>query len=203
MRSRSIAPMRAAKIGYVVISALLCVLGVLLIAKPALSVSVLGTVSGVLLIVFGAVRLLGYFSRDLYRLAFQYDLAFGIVLIALGVIMLFSPTGLMTFICITMGLYILSDGLFKIQIALDSKRFGLKEWWVILLLAILAGAFGTALLFRPGEGSQVLMILLGITLLAEGILNFITVITAVKIVRHQQPDVIEVEICEDNRESEE
>ena len=44
--------------------------------------------------------------------------------------------------------------------------------------------------------------LLGVSMLAEGILNLSTVITAVKIVKHQQPDVIDAEFYE-NKESEE
>ena len=190
---RSVAPMRTAKIGYIIISTALCVLGVLLIAVPDFSVSMLGIVCGITLIVFGCVKLTGYFSRDLYRLAFQYDLTSGIVLIALGVIMLVRPGSLMTFICITLGLFILTDGLFKLQIAMDSKRFGIREWWLILALAVITGICGLLLMLRPGEGGRVIMVMLGITLISEGVLNLGTVLTAVRIIKNQQPDIIDVE----------
>lgn len=197
---RSIAPMRAAKAGYLVISAALCVLGVLLIAIPDFSAALLGVICGILLIVFGCVKLVGYFSKDLYRLAFQYDLALGILLIALGAVMLARPGSLMNFTCIALGLFILEDGLFKLQIALEAKRFGIGKWWLILGLALVAGGLGFLLLFRPGEGSRLLMVVLGITLLAEGILNFSTMLTAVKIIKHQRPDVIEAEYYEDKED---
>lgn len=198
MRTRSVAPIRTAKIGYMVISAAFCILGILLIAVPRFSASLLGVICGILLIAFGCVRLTGYFSKDLYRLAFQYDLSFGILLIVLGIIMLTHPAGLMTFICASLGLFILADGIFKIQIAVESKKFGLQTWWLILVLAVLTGICGLTLLFRPGAGSRLLMILLGITLLSEGILNFSTGIAAVKIIRYQKPDTIEVEWREKN-----
>ena len=83
MSPRSVAPMRAAKIGYIIISVALCVLGIVLIAVPGFSAKALGIICGILLILFGAVRIAGYFSRDLYRLAFQYDLPLGFLLIAL------------------------------------------------------------------------------------------------------------------------
>ena len=191
---RSVAPMLTAKIGYMVISGLMCALGIFVIAKPATSAAVLGLICGILMIVFGAVKLVGFFSRDLYRLAFQYDLALGILLIVLGIYMLSRPIGLMNFICITLGVSILLDGLFKIQIAMESRSFGIREWWMILAMAILAALAGLVLMFRPGEGTSVLMTVLGITLLAEGILNFSTMITAVKIIRHQQPDTDTVEV---------
>ena len=194
---RSVAGMRTAKIGYIVISVLLCAMGILLIVWPELSASVIGIICGILLIVFGAVKLIGYFSKDLYRLAFQYDLAFGILLILLGVIMLVRPGGLMDFICIVLGLSILTDSLLKMQIAVDAKQFGLNKWWLILLLSVIAGIFGLVLVLRPTASASVLMVLLGITLLSEGLLNMSTAITAVKIIKHQQPDVIEVEYRED------
>lgn len=199
MRIRSVAPMRTAKIGYLLVSAALCILGIVLMAVPDFSVRLIGLCSGILLIVFGCVRLVGYFSRDLYRLAFQYDLPFGLLLVVLGIVTLTHPAALMTFLCIALGLYILSDGLFKIQIALDARQFGLRQWWLILALSLIAGVCGLLLMLRPGEGSRVLTVLLGITLLAEGLLNFGTVLTAVKIIRHQKPDIID---ADDDEESE-
>lgn len=200
MRLRSVAPLRTAKIGYIVISAALCALGIVLIAVPELSASVLGIVCGILLIVFGAVRLAGYFSRDLYRLAFQYDLPFGILLMVLGAVMLIRPGSLVNFICIALGLSVLSDGLFKSQIAWEARRFGIGKWWLILTLAVISCACGLALMLRPGEGGRLIMIVLGITLLSEGILNLCTALTAFKIVRNQKPDIIEVEYREKDGE---
>ena len=59
--------MRAAKIGYIVMSAALCVLGILLICLPEVFSGLIGVLIGIILIVFGAVRMAGYFSKDLYR----------------------------------------------------------------------------------------------------------------------------------------
>ncbi len=197
---RSVAPMRAAKIGYIVISAVLCAIGVMLITDPALSASLLGIICGITFIMFGIVRLVGYFSKDLYRLAFQYDLALGILLITIGTIMATRPGSLMNFICIALGISVLADSLFKIQIAAESKRFGIHKWWLILVCALFTGIFGFVLILRPSASGSVLRVLLGITLLTEGILNFSTAITAVKIIKHQQPDVIEAGYYEERED---
>lgn len=60
---RSVLPMRAAKIGYIVMSAALCVLGILLICLPEVFSGLIGVLIGIILIVFGAVRMAGYFLR--------------------------------------------------------------------------------------------------------------------------------------------
>lgn len=187
---RSVAPMRTAKIGYIIMSVLLSILGILLIARPEFSISAAGGICGIILIAFGMVRLVGYFSRDLYRLAFQYDLALGMMMMILGLIMLLHPGGMMNFICITLGLSCLADGLFKVQITLDARRFGIRRWWLVLILAMFTVVFGAVLIARPSESSRVLIVLTGITMLCEGILNIGTVITAVKIIKHQQPDAV-------------
>lgn len=188
---RSVVPMKTAKIGYFVISVLFCVLGVVLITSPETSVEWLGRLLGVGMIVFGVIKLIGYFSKDLFRLAFQYDLAFGVLLIALGIVTLAKPNAAMSFLCIVFGIPVLADGLFKIQISLDAKRFGIGQWWLILLLAVLTCVIGLLLVVRPSEAARVLMVLMGISLLLDGILNFCVAVLCVKIVRNQRPDGID------------
>ena len=97
----------------------------------------------------------------------------------------------MSFLCVMFGIPVLADGLFKIQIALDSRRFGIRTWWLVMVLAALTCAIGVLLVFRPWDGAQVLTMLMGISLLLDGILNLSVALCTVKIVRHQQPDSIE------------
>lgn len=193
MKMRSVTPMRIAKTGYIVMSIVFSVIGVLLIAMPDISAKVIGLSVGIAMIVFGAVRLVGYFSKDLFRLAFQFDLGFGILMLALGVIVLTKPENLMTFLGVALGISVLIDSLFKIQIALDSKQFGIKSWWLIFAMAIITGIMGLILITHSAVGAQLLTILLGISFIIEGVLNLCTVVNTVLIVKNQKPDVIDVD----------
>ena len=185
---RSVLPMKAAKIGYIVLSVLYCVLGILLFALPDLSLTAIGIILGIGMIVFGIVKIIGYFSKDLFRLAFQYDLAFGGLLIALGIIVLVNPEHLLSFFCIVIGIAVLCDGLFKIQIAIDSKPFGIRTWWLILLFAVITVAAGVLLIIRPAQAARMLTVFLGISVFADGILNLIVAVFTVKIIYHQLSD---------------
>lgn len=189
---RSVTIMKAAKIGYIVMALVFVVLGIMMLITPEVLLPILAGVFGVVFISFGVVKIIGYFSKDLFRLAFQYDLALGILLIVLGIITILKSDQVMVFISVMLGIYVLADGLLKIQIALDSRIFGIRQWWLILLAAILTGVMGGLLVFRPYEGAAFLTLLLGFCFLAEGILNLITVLTAVRIIRHQQPDQMTV-----------
>ena len=193
MDMRSVAPMKTAKIGYIVMSVLFCVLGVALLFTPDASALWIGRLLGVGLILFGAIKLVGYFSRDLFRLAFQYDLAFGLLLMVLGVVTLSHPGDAMSFLCVMFGIPVLADGLFKIQIAMDSRQFGIRSWWLVLALAALTCAAGVVLVFRPTDGVRALTSLMGLSLLCDGVLNLSVALCTVKIVDHQRPDVIETD----------
>ena len=187
---------QAAKLGYILLSVALCALGGVLIAVPDFSAALLCRLVGITMLLFGAVKIIGYCSKDLYRLAFQYDLAFGILLIALGGILLFRPDTMVQIICIIMGVCVLADALLKIQISIDSKAFGLEKWWLILVTAILTGVAGFLLVLRPMESARAVMILLGVTLITEGLLNLTTILTAVKIIRRQRPEIIDTDMAE-------
>ena len=177
---RSVAPMKTAKIGYIVMSVLFCVLGVVLLFTPGVSALWIGRLLGIGLILFGAIKLVGYFSRDLFRLAFQYDLAFGLLLMVLGIVTLSHPGDALSFLCVMFGIPVLADGLFKIQIAMDSRQFGIRNWWLVLV-------------FRPMTGVRALTALMGLSLLCDGVLNLSVALCTVKIVDYQRPDVIETD----------
>lgn len=185
---RSVAPMRVAKIGYIAVSAALCFFGVLLIVKPEISLAAFGLFTGIVLIIFGIIKIVGYLSRDLYRLAFQYDLACGILVIALGIMVILEPNDVIETICIAVGITFLMDGLLKIQISIDAKTFGIRQWWLILSVALLTVVIGVLLVFRTSGSVRALMVLLGISQLADGIMNLTTVLSTVKIIHHQYPD---------------
>ena len=201
MKMRSTTPMRVAKIGYVIMSVVFCVVGILFMVWSDVSTVALGYALGGAMIVFGIIKMVGYFSKDLFRLAFQYDLELGIVLTVLGIIVLAKPFDVMNFIFIAMGIAILTDSLFKARIAYDAKRFGITVWWMILALAIISGVIGVMLTIRPWESARMLTVLLGISLLSDGVLNLCVAISTVKIIKNQYPDVIEADYYEKEDET--
>lgn len=191
---RSTKLIRTAKIGCVILSLLLCAVGVILLLKPQYLEDGIGVMLGCLLIAFGVVKLIGYFSRDLYRLAFQFDLAFGILLLVLGIAILLRPGLAMSTLCVLLGLEIIADSAFKAYTAIDARRFGLEQWWFIMLLAVLAGVAGAVMLLWPATAAQTIAVLLGAALLADGLMNIGVMLCTVKIINHQRPDEAEFQI---------
>lgn len=162
---------KAAKTFYILCSILLCAIGILLICWPTLSAGVLSIVLGVVSLVYGAEKIIGYFSRDMYRLAFQFDLALGIFVAIIGVILLLRPGRVLELLDFIVGLFVLIEGVFKVQTSVDACRFGLKAWWLILMGALLSCVFGLLLLFSLLPATTVLMVFVGISLVADGAQN--------------------------------
>lgn len=193
---RSVVPMRTAKIGNIALAAALIAAGIGLLVKPDVSTALIGDLVGIVLTLCGVFRLIGYFSKDLYRLAFQFDLIYGIVLIVLGIVTLTKPQNLLHVLSIAAGICVIADGLMKLRIAADSRRFGIRNSWLIAGTAVLTLALGLLLVFCSAESVRLLTRCFGLVLLAEGVLNLITVIMTVKITKNQKPDLIEATFTE-------
>ena len=74
-------------------------------------------VYGVFLIVYGVTKLSGYFAKDLFQLAFQFDLALGIVSIVLGIIIIEKSEYIIEILSTAIGIFMLVDAALKIQTA--------------------------------------------------------------------------------------
>ena len=187
---------RYAKAGYILTAAALVVLGVILAVWPEMSTLIIGYAVGVILLVCGIVRILGYFSNDLFSLAFQFDLALGLFTALLGAVFIAHPTWLSTAIPFLLGAFVLVNGLFTIQTAIDSKKFGMKLWWVALIFAVIESCMGLLMILNPFSGAKVLMIITGIAIVGAGVENlfiaFYTIVTSKK-KAPRDSDYIEVE----------
>ena len=193
MHTRSVTSIRVAKYGYILMSVMFCIAGIFMMIKPDISAQAIGLFAGLSMIVFGVIKLIGYFSKDLFRLAFQYDLQFGILLVILGVITLFNPGDVMSFVSITGGVCVIINCLFKIGISLEAKKFGIREWWITALFSCAAGIMGILLVGRPAEAMNIMVTINGMAFLIEGILNISVALSLVKIVKNQRSDLADME----------
>ena len=142
------AVVRSAKIINLIAAALMCVSGVLLMALGSMeSVLAQRIMLGILFGLTGFARIFGYFSNDLYRLAFQFDLAFGVFCEVLTLLLVLSPEQNYAVLHLLLVAYVLFDGLLKLQMSFDARKFGMKSWGVMLGTALglcTAAAFAAA-----------------------------------------------------------
>lgn len=176
MRKQNVGLVMSAKIINIFCGCLMSVAGILLFVLPGLQgVLAQRIYLGILLGMCGGAKIFGYFSNDLYRLAFQYDLAVGSFCIVLSLVAILTPESMYGVLPLLITLYVLFDALLKLQMAFDARGFGMKSWIAILITAallvaavIFAGASLLAELFDP-------LLAVGLALLLDGLENtFIT-----------------------------
>lgn len=166
---------RMARDGYILISVIFYICGIIYMALPSISPLAVYIISGMILIAYGIVKILGYFSDDRYCLAFQYDFACGLLLIALGIIILACNMRIYQHLYSGLGVLILLDALLKIQISKDAQKFGLETWKRILICSIIAGTLGVLIIVKPFSRMEVSRLIVGCGLLAEGFMNHLMV----------------------------
>ena len=135
------------------------------------------------MLIFASAKIVGYLSKDPYGLAFQFDLAMGIVVAVLGVAFILRREPTITAIASNVGLFVLIDAAFKAQTAIDAKKFGMRAWWLILVAALLAAAASIILLFFQEEAVHVLTILVGVALIVDGAQNLYNTFYTVRVLR--------------------
>lgn len=101
-----------------------------------------------------------------------------------------DPSLILESVGVIFGVMILADGLLKVQIAIDARAFGIGKWWLILAAAVITGTAAFCMMTYPIESLSAVAVILGVSLIAESILNLVTVLAAVKAVKNSQPDEI-------------
>lgn len=165
---------------YSILTICLILVGVVLLIAPGIALDVVCIIFGIYMIIYGAVKIMGYFAKDAYQLAFQFDLALGIVIAIVGIVFVCRTARVVQLLSTCIGIVMLVDATFKIQTSIDSKRFGISRWWLMLILAVIVAAIGILLILMPGETTRLMVRLIGLNLCMDGILNLVIVIDTVK-----------------------
>ena len=163
---------KSAKIINVVSAALMSLAGLLLLVVPTLEASgAQRFLFGCLFGLTGAAKLFGYFSNDLYRLAFQFDFAIGVFCELLVVLIFLLPETTFNYLPALVSVYILLDGLLKLQTSLDARRFGMRRWFIILLTALLLCLGGIFAVYTRFADLLHSVAIVGAVLIADGLEN--------------------------------
>ena len=160
-----------ARSGYIGISCIFYAAAVIYLLFPGLPPMALSCFSGAILIAYGMIKLVGFFSEDLYCLAFRYDMAFGLLLMVVGVLLLIKNISVAQYLTPGLGWMALLDSVFHIQMAKEAQDFGIKSWKLVLGLSIAAGILSVLLIIRGFPSPQATRILTCIVLLACGAIN--------------------------------
>lgn len=154
----------------VVISAALCILlGIVLVVWPDLSMQIVCTAIGAVLLIGGGVRLAAYFMAKDGSVYAQMNLIMGIVLAVVGVWILLQPDKVLAIIPIIVGIVIALHGINNLQQAVSLCKEQYDKWWIALILGLLTVGFGVLLICKPFAALDTAVMMIGIFLIYDGI----------------------------------
>lgn len=183
------AVVKSAKIMHLCSSVIFLIAGLLVVLVPEFDdyQSFGMIVVGVASIVIGATGVYGYFSNDMYRLAFQSDFALGIFNVILGILLIINPTRLPVLLPTAISVLTLLDGGNKAQIAIEGQRFGIRKWYLVVASAVLEIAAGVVLMILAYHDlKDAARVLMGIAMGVVGVTNFWTTMYTVRIRENHQ-----------------
>lgn len=167
---------RNRKISFVLAAALYLVLGLVLLIWPGVSIRVFCYAFGAILLLYGVVTIASFFLRDGGGPgSFVLELFLGIVAAAVGLLFLIRPAFVASLLPVVVGLTILVDGLVNLKRALALRRMDYGRWNVPLILSIVSVALGLVVVIRPFLAAETLTMLIGVTLIYEGLSDLWTI----------------------------
>lgn len=163
------------------------VMGIVFIATPQSSGNALCVTAGIIFIVFGAVLLTRFL---VYGLMYGSDLLiYSILLLTVGILCLVRPTFVQGIITVIFGLFLIIDGILKIQTGINCMQARAKGAWTLFLVAGLSIVLGVIVMLGTFED---VMLFAGISLIIDGICDVITTLTFSAHVKSAERHIIDL-----------
>lgn len=185
--------LRSVKRTYLLFSCLWILLGLALLLFPGISSRIICYILGGLCLVWAVVKFIGYFARDPYRLAFQFDLALAVLCLILGLVLIFFSRAILSILPVLVGIFTVVSGVFKLQTAFEARRFGIPSWPWLLVLSIAAIAVGALVVILPYQTAMLSIRLMGVAIVVGGIEDITATACTVNTKSHQNGTVIDVD----------
>lgn len=186
---------------YLLLSLFLVGIGVCLLVWPEVSLNMACMITGGGAVVYGLLKIIIYFVRQVNSMVEHYDFSTGVLCILGGAGLLIQPVELINLLPQVLAICMLVDCIFKMQVVLDAKRLYNGAWFLELFVLAICAGWGVCLILQPfGLDAYVSQMVAG-GLIADGVLNLLSVIFIAATVKKapiespepELPDPIQIE----------
>lgn len=172
------------------------VLGFVMIFYPdKVSIALCYALGGALT-VYGLFNLITYFTAK--QASFGFEMIVGIAATAFGVFFLISPQSIYGMIFAIIGILIIVDSAIDIKRSFQLKVLGVKYWWISFLVSALIIIFAISTIIFPTVFADFIMVVLGITLVYEGISGLVLMASIGHFAKKIKSDAKMIDIVPDN-----
>ncbi|MBQ4105687.1 MAG: DUF308 domain-containing protein [Clostridia bacterium] len=176
-------------------------LGLLMVIFPQESANIICIAVGIILTIWGVIRLISYFTADKAVTFSSFALVQGVALMGFGIFFIACPEMLRAFLSIALAIILIVCGVMKLQYAIESLKVKSKLWPVSLAGAIVSIVLGIIIFFNPEAGW--LMLFIGIAFLISSVWDIIAVFLLTKAVKdfaESKDRMVDVEVTKEDTE---
>lgn len=158
------------------LGSLVCIIaGIVLLIDPHIVAKLLGGVIGVILILWGALGIAGFFvaKKTGSDGASVISLLGSAALVLCGIVVLSRKTLIETLFMFAVGIFLVSSGIPKVLAALDLKNRDVEGWTAPFFTSCLTTLLGIVIIISPALLPGIFMTVAGALLLVGGIGNFL------------------------------
>ena len=150
-------------------SIVFAILGIILIINPEGTIKVVSYILGAMFILTGIVKIVNYFlTKGKYDL-FNYDIAFGVITIIIGIVTIVYSMEISSIMRILIGLWIIYSSILRLNLAFKLKTIESNIWISSLIIAIIMMICGLYIIFI----ANAILMTIGIVILIYAISDII------------------------------
>ena len=191
----------------IITSAILIILGLLLIYKSENTIMTISYVIGGVLIAIGALALIRYVKNgESPALRNELDIVYGIVTVIFGIIIIKNYQAIASIIPAVIGIAIIISSAGKLNYAFQLKSDENRLWKTTMVISIISTLCGVVLLFNPFEAALGIMKIIGAFIIIYAVLDIISTLaiksSVTKIRKAMEETITDAEIIseDDNKE---
>jgi uncharacterized membrane protein HdeD (DUF308 family) len=155
----------------IIFSLLFIVAGVFLLIKPETAINVVCYVIGIILVLWGVISIIQFFSDKNSTNYLSLSFIFGSFVFIFGIIILIKPSIVASIVPLLLGVWMVINGVTKLSYSLSIYRNTKNILSIIVSIFIIV--FGVTLIFNPFEGAKGLTQIIGVALIVYSILDLV------------------------------
>lgn len=167
----------------ILVSILFIVLGVFLFIKPLELIETLLKVIGIILLIGGLFDFMNYFRLSSEDRIIDYTLMKGIMEITTSILFIFKSDVLSSVFPILLGLIIIFINIFKLEVAINLKKFDEKNSLIGVIISVLSIILGIVIILNPFSTLELVVKVSGIIIVVSELSNIIYSFIVLKFIR--------------------
>jgi len=147
--------------GMILYTIIMLVIGIIFAVNPGTSINIMNMFIAVVAMLIGGYFVFDYIRTPRENKLLSFSLAFGIVLIGIGLFIFVNPEALTKFAIKLVGIILIVKAIYKLQIALNIRKVS-RAWKYNLLVSLLTLTMGLIMIIYPDGTAEWFLRVIGV-----------------------------------------